>query len=77
VTRISLLRLGLLGLALLKDGVEVQRDTHPASTGNAHSNNVFAVTLDAAAFNAKYTLRAEVRTEGGNDSNGSVWIKKE
>jgi hypothetical protein len=69
-------RLGIEWAALLIDGQEVARDTHRGMTGAADQDNVYRLPLKAYRPGARYSLRANVRSEGGGDSNGIVivWV---
>lgn len=64
------------GVALVQDGVEVVRDTHPGWTGHEQRQNVYRIKLNGQAFGAKYTLKARIKGAGGTDSNGIVAVRK-
>lgn len=63
-------------VALGQDGREIQRDAHPGRTGLEHVNNDYRLTLGELALNANYSLKAAVRSDGGNDSYGAVLVKR-
>ena len=67
-------RLDLKWVALVVDGSEVDRDTHNGTTGGRHSNNTYVVSLRAYDPDARYVLRARVRSDGGSDSYGTIRI---
>lgn len=69
-------RLDIEWVALLVNGREIARDTHAGSTGHVHTANTYRLSTGGLVFNGKYTLKARVRTHGGNDSNGMVSIRK-
>ena len=62
---------------LLENGVPISRDTHPGTTGGADSGNQYVLQVYTFKPGAKYTLRASVRTDGGTDSNGDVFLFKQ
>jgi hexosaminidase len=69
-------RLDIAWVALEIDGKEIARDTHDGRTGGSDSKNEYELTVPALAFKngAKLTLVAQVRSDGGTDSNGTVTI---
>lgn len=69
-------RLDIEWVALLVNGREIARDTHAGSTGHAHTANTYRLATGGWVFNGKYTVRAQARTHGGNDSNGIISIRK-
>lgn len=69
-------RLEIQSAALYVNGNEVMRDTHPGRTGNDHVGNTYRIKVAELVFNGKYELRAKVRTDGGNTSNGVISIRK-
>jgi alpha-N-acetylglucosaminidase len=70
-------RLDIEWAALLRDGQEVARDAHPGTTGDRNEGNRYQLDVKGAASEgARYTLRASVKSAGGVDSNGTVYLKK-
>ncbi len=70
-------RLDIEWAELLENGVPISRDTHPGTTGGADSANQYVLQVYTFKPGAKYTLRASVRTDGGTDSNGDVFMFKQ
>jgi hexosaminidase len=66
-------RLDIAWVALLADGNEIARDTHEGHTGGSDKNNVYQLVVPETKA-AKFTLVAQVRSDGGTDSNGTVTI---
>lgn len=62
-------------LSLLEDGTEIARDEHPSFAGGASSGNTYELKINHIRDGAKYVLRAQLRSDGGTDSHGSVWLK--
>lgn len=67
-------RLDIQWVELAENGKTIQRVEHPGRTGHDNSGNAYRIHLDALAPNAKYTLRASVRADGGDKSNGDIYI---
>jgi alpha-N-acetylglucosaminidase len=67
-------RLDIDGVRLLKNGVEVARDAHFGRTGDENVANVFHLHLPSVEAGAVYTLRAKIRSAGGSDSNGTIYL---
>lgn len=65
-------RLDIGWVELLVGDKVVARDEHFGRSGGEVVNNVYRLKLDKVEPNAKYTLRANVRTDGGTDSNGEI-----
>ncbi len=51
-------------------------DIHPGRTGMEHVDNVYTLTLPSIPEGATLKLRAEVRADGSDDSNGLIFFKK-
>ena len=56
------------------DGTEVARDTHDGTTGSRDDHNVYQLTVPPAPAGTRYRLTAEVRSDGGTDSAGTVTV---
>jgi len=69
-------RLDMKWVALFANGEEVCRDTHKGTTGNDNINNIYYLPLKDFAFNTKYTIKAMVRSDGGNTSYGKIILNK-
>ncbi len=68
-------RLGIESVALLRDGHEVTRDAHRGVTGAADADNIYRLPLPPPGTpGARYEIVARVRSEGGTDSHGEVWL---
>ncbi len=67
-------RLDIKWVAMQADGVEVARDTHDGTTGGTDHDNTYQLAVPEFKAGVKYTLLAEVRSDGGTDSNGTVSV---
>lgn len=68
-------QLQIRNATLLENGVEVAKDARQGAAGAKPSIFDYSLTLPAEAKSgATYTLRAEVRSDGGNDSNGTICV---
>ena len=67
-------RLMIDNVELLENGKVIAKDTHLGATGHAEKDNVYKLPLPSISPRAKYVIRASVRADGGNDSNGSVYL---
>ena len=67
-------RLDIAWVSLLEDGKEIARDTHDGRTGVADVANSYVVAVPQMKDGAKYSIRAQVRSDGGTDSNGQVFV---
>ena len=65
-------RLDVDGIEILVDGVVVASDKHYGRTGAVDVDNIWRV--DVASLGKKVELRAKVRADGGEDSNGEITI---
>lgn len=73
----GLCRLDIAKVELLEDGKPVATDEHPGMTGSASKDNEYELKLAKVKPGATYSLRAQVRADGGTDSNGVVrWEKQ-
>jgi hexosaminidase len=70
-------RLDAKWVALSADGTELARDTHDGTTGGSDHKNEYVLTIPSITAGAKYTLTAQVRSDGGDDSNGTVTVTPE
>ena len=61
----------------LRQGEKVlSRDEHPGVTGGSTSDNTYELSVPAAKGKTPYTLYASVRSDGGTDSNGTIYCVK-
>lgn len=67
-------RLDIAWAELLQNGVAVARDEHHGITGARTSDNIYHLTLPQWMPGAHYVLRAQVRSDAGNDSNGDIFV---
>lgn len=61
-------------VALLADGVEIAADAHGGWTGAGSRDNVYVLRVPEIRPDARYEVLAKVRSHGGNDSYGDVWL---
>jgi hexosaminidase len=66
--------LDIAWVALLENGVEIDRDTHAGFTGATPSKPTYIMRLPARRPGATYTLQASVAGRGGTASNGTVYL---
>ena len=69
-------RLEIEWVELLCDGAVIARVDQKGWTGNAEKNNEYKFTLKPGQ-RGKFTLRASVRSDGGTDSNGNIYVLPE
>jgi hexosaminidase len=67
-------RLDIEWAALLENGQAISRDAHAGTTGAENKNNEYKLNLPQREARAKYVLRGSVRSAGGTDSFGGIWI---
>ena len=68
-------RLQMRNVVLLENGAEVARDARVGSAGANPTCFDYTLALPSAAQpGTVYTLRADVRSDGGSDSNGTICI---
>ncbi len=70
-------RLGIERVELLMDGELESYDVHRGVTGARNENNDYHLKLGQFRPGRKYQIRAFVRSEGGTDSNGSIFFISE
>ena len=68
-------RLDLEWAALAAGGQELARDAHAATTGARNEGNTYTLRLPAGVA-GPVTLRARVRADGGDDSNGDIFVRR-
>lgn len=69
-------RLDIEWVELRVNGEPVSREAHHGITGNFDQNNSYDLDLGDIPANAKVEIRARVRADGGDDSNGLIYLKK-
>ncbi len=70
-------RLEIKSVELYKNGVKIAEDVHDGYTGSSQENNQYKFKVDAYETGAAFSLKAVVRGDVDNDSNGAVFIKKQ
>jgi len=65
-------RLDIEWAEILENGKVIARDKHSGTTGSKNQNNTYTLSLPTATKGAKYQLRASIKSDGGNDSNGNI-----
>ena len=68
-------RLHARSVAVLFGDTVVARDDHEGRTGNEHVGNTWRLKIPEPPLNTPLKLRAEVRTDGGDDSNGVIFLR--
>lgn len=69
-------KLSIKDVSLYENGKVLSKDAHTGSTGHVHQKNKYKFKLDDYAFNTTYTIQAQIKSHGGNDSHGYVHLKK-
>ncbi len=59
---------------IMMNGNLVGSSGHNGWTGADHFNNAYHLSLNTFQEGAEYTIRIQMKTDGGNDSNGSVYM---
>ena len=70
-------RLDIARAALLVNGAEIAADEHEGTTGVRNEGNVYTLEVkDPVPADAKVVLRARIKSAGGTDSNGAIYLRK-
>ena len=69
-------RLEIEKIEVFKNGNIIAEDDHPAFPGGKSKNNIYSFEIDDYETGAAFTVKASVRGDIGNDSNGAVFIKR-
>ena len=69
-------RLEIEKIEVFKNGNIIAEDDHPAFTGGKSKNNIYSFEIDDYETGAAFTVKASVRGDIGNDSNGAVFIER-
>jgi hexosaminidase len=69
-------RLAIRSVELLADGKVVAAEQRAGVTGSVNSGTTYRLSIPPDVPGTAYTLRAEVRAEGGTDSNGEILIRR-
>ncbi len=68
-------RLEIEKIEVFKNGDKITEDNHPAFTGGKSKNNIYSFEINNYETGAAFTIKAKVRGDIGNNSNGAVFIK--
>jgi hexosaminidase len=66
--------LAVTSAQLLRDGSVVADDVHAGWTGGVHYGRVYHLSLENYNPAARYVLRVRLRSDGGTDSRGALWL---
>lgn len=69
-------RLDIQSVEVFKNGVKVLEDVHEGFTGIQASNNKYSFKIDNYETGAVFTIKAKVRGDVNDNTNGVVMIKK-
>ena len=70
-------RLDIESVQLLVDNEVIAKDKHLGITGSIAKDNTYSLKVNQYDPSARYLLRAIVRSDGGTDSNGHVYLMKD
>ncbi len=63
-------------VALFENGSEIARDAHIGWSGTRDLGNVYRLRFNGVSPGAIYTLSVSMRSDGGTDSTGSIYLAK-
>lgn len=69
-------RLDIDWVQLLEDDKVISEDRHPGVTGHRDKNNTYHLVAPCVKQGSCYTLKASIHSDGGQDSNGDITLKK-
>lgn len=69
-------RLEIRSVTVYKNGKKLTEDAHAGFTGAAQDQNIYRFSVNDYETGASFTVKASVRGDISNDSNGAVFIKK-
>jgi alpha-N-acetylglucosaminidase len=70
-------RLDIARVALLVNGAEIAADAHEGTTGVRNEGNLYTLEVkEPVPADAKVVLRARIKSAGGTDSNGTIYLRK-
>ncbi|WP_215224597.1 hypothetical protein [Echinicola shivajiensis] len=61
---------------VFKNGQKLVSDVHKGFTGASSSGNTYEVGIEDYETGAAFTVKANVKGDGGRESYGAVFIKK-
>lgn len=70
-------KLEIQSITIFKNGVKIGEDIHDGSTGSAQKDNVYKINIANYETGTAFTIKAMVRGDVDNNSNGIVLLKKE
>lgn len=70
-------RAHIRNVTLNQNGKQVSLDAHAGNTGDHHVDNTWVLEFPNVTQAEGLVLEAEVSTEGGNDSNGVIFAKRQ
>lgn len=69
-------RLDIQGIWVFKNGQKIAEDVHEGFTGGSKKDNEYKFQIDNYETGAAFSIKAKVRGDLSNDSNGVVMIRK-
>ncbi|MBI9064757.1 MAG: family 20 glycosylhydrolase [Marinilabiliaceae bacterium] len=69
-------RLDIESVEVFKNGKKITEDVHLGFTSGKSEDNSYLLEIDEYETGAAFTIKAKVRGDKGNDSNGAVFIKR-
>ncbi|MBS2211480.1 family 20 glycosylhydrolase [Carboxylicivirga mesophila] len=69
-------KLEIQSVEVFKNGHKIGEDVHDGYTGGASNDNIYRFAIEEYETGAAFTIKAKVRGDWGNDSNGVVFIKR-
>lgn len=70
-------KLEIQSISVFKNGIMVAQDVHEGATGSSSKDNTYRFNIKEYETGAAFTIKAMVRGDINNDSNGIVLLKKE
>jgi hexosaminidase len=61
---------------LLRNGKQLARDMHTGHAGGQHTDNVYRLVVPFHKTGDTYTVMAQIRSDGGNDSHGILTLEQ-
>lgn len=69
-------RLDINSVRILKNGEVISSDKHSGFAGTPNKNNQYKLQLKEVAFSTKYEIQMKIRSNGGTNSNGNIYLLK-
>ncbi len=69
-------KLEIQSVEIYKNGNKIAEDLHTGFTGIKSKDNIYKFSIDQYETGASFTIKAMVRGDSGNDSNGVIFIKR-